>query len=146
VGSQDIFEIGEYGEDGGLVRVVRIPNRDLEVTEEDVEAYVQARLEAVPEEQRPRVQADLEASPVPATRPAYGGIRADPEGNLWVAAYAPYPTVPRSWSVFDPQGRWLGEVEMPSRFYPWDFGEGGLLGVETDDLGVEYVVLYSLNK
>jgi hypothetical protein len=48
--------------------------------------------------------------------------------------------------VFDPDGRWLGEVEMPSRFYPWDFGEDWLLGVETDDLGVEYVVLYSLNK
>jgi len=146
VGSQDAFEIGEYGEDGSLVRIIRVPDRDLTVTKDDVEAFVRTRLEGVPEDQQARSRAGLEVLPVRPTRPAYGEIRGDPAGNLWVAAYAQYPILPRSWSVFDPSRRWLGDVEMPPRFNPRDLGEDWLLGVETDDLGVEYVVLYSLNK
>ncbi|MFC1662405.1 hypothetical protein ACFL3S_13295, partial [Gemmatimonadota bacterium] len=145
-GSQDRFEVGEYGEDGDLLRLVRVLGQDLTVTAEDVEAYFRARLDIVPQDQQTRARADLEAKPVPLTRPAYGDLRSDPSGNLWAAAYAPYPILPESWSVFGPEGWWLGEVGMPPRFYPWDFGGDWLLGVETDDLGVEYVVLYPLVK
>ena len=64
----------------------------------------------------------------------------------WVASFAAYPALPEDWSVFGPGGEWLGKVELPALFYPWDFGEDWLLGTETDDLGVEYVALYPLIK
>jgi hypothetical protein len=146
VGSQDRFEIGEYDYGGKLVRLLRLPAVDLTVTAEEVEAYIRDRLEGVPADRRPGRRAELEAMPVPRTRPAYGDLRVDPSGHLWVAAFASFPSLPEHWSVFGPEGQWLGSVEMPPRFYPWDFGEDWLLGTEADDLGVEYVVLYPLIK
>jgi hypothetical protein len=35
---------------------------------------------------------------------------------------------------------------MPRRFFPYAIGEDWVLGVEWDDLDVEYVVLYPLLK
>lgn len=146
VGSQVSFEVELYSPEGDLRRVVRIPGRDLRLTRAEVEAYIELRAEAAPPEERVRVRRDLEAMPVPRTRPAYGALEVDPESNLWVSAYAPYLEIPESWTVLDEGGRWLGAVPMPLGFYPWQFGDDWVLGVETDDLGVEYVALYPLLK
>jgi len=37
-------------------------------------------------------------------------------------------------------------VEMPSSFHPFHIGGDWILGVELDDMDVEYVVVYSLRK
>jgi hypothetical protein len=84
--------------------------------------------------------------PCPATKPAFGEILSDEVGNLWVGEWTSYPLTPERWTVLDRSGRWLGEVVMPGRFLPFVIGEDWVLGVEWDDLDVEYVVLYPLSK
>ena len=84
--------------------------------------------------------------PVPSEKPAYGGLLSDEVGNLWVGVWTLYPEVPEQWTILDPAGGWLGSLVMPGRFFPFAIGEDWVLGVETDELDVEYVVLYPLNK
>lgn len=44
------------------------------------------------------------------------------------------------WSVFDPEGRYLGVVRMPDRFKPMVSRSDNIYGVWRDDLDVQYVL------
>ena len=86
-----------------------------------------------------------------ATHSVVDFLEVDAEGNVWMRS-APPPAIRGSvqgstdWSVFDREGRWLGVSRMPERFRPTDFGNDYVLGVTTDDLGVEFLELYPLIK
>jgi hypothetical protein len=68
------------------------------------------------------------------------------DGDLWVADYRrPSDTQPR-WTVFDSTGQMLGAVAMPERFTPYDIGADYVLGTWRDELDVEHVQLYALEK
>ncbi len=45
-----------------------------------------------------------------------------------------------SWDVFDPEGSYLGKVELPERFRPYRMLGDTIWGVQRDDLDVESVV------
>jgi len=146
VGYQESFELVMYSPGGEPMRIVRIPGWDLTLGSGDLEEYILSRLEGVPPERQPGVRREVEAMPSPATKPAYGEILSDEVGNLWVGEWTTHPQIPERWTVLDRFGRWLGEVVMPGRFFPYAIGEDWVLGVEWDDLDVEYVVLYPLLK
>ncbi len=146
VGSMVSFELEELAGSGARVRLLRIPGRDLSLGAGEVEALIRDRIEGTPVERRLGLRESLEAMPVPERRPAYGDLLPDALGNLWVAEWAPYPSIPGTWTVLDAEGRWLGEVAMPPRFLPWQIGPDWVLGVESDELDVERVVVYPLVK
>ena len=146
VGTQDSFELVMYGREGDPKRIVRIPGWELTVGPGELEEYIQSRIDRVPPERRPGVRQEMEAMPAPSRKPAYGGLLADEAGNLWVGEWTYHPNNPRQWTVLDPIGRWLGPLSMPERFFPFAIGEDWVFGVETDELDVEYIVLYPLNK
>jgi len=146
VGTQDAFELVRYGSGGEPNMIVRIPNWDLTLGPGELEGYIQGRLDGVPAERQPGLRQELESVPVPAHKPAYGGLLADEAGNLWVAEWTTFAQVPMRWTVLDRSGQWLGKTVMPERFLPYAIGEDWVLGVETDELDVEYVVLYPLLK
>lgn len=79
------------------------------------------------------------------TFPAWSLLLADSEGNLWVRAYAPPGDPQQAWSVFDPDGRWLGEVELPNGVRPRQIGPDWMLGTFFQD-GVRRVRVYRLHK
>ena len=146
VGTQEGFELMRYGQDGKLGGVVRIPSWPVALQPGDLEEYIEGRMAQVSPERRPGVRQELEAMPVPDTKPGYGAVLADEAGNLWVSDWAASPHSPRRWTVLDPSGHWLGSVSVPNRFYPYAIGSDWIGGVERDDLDVEYVVLYPLEK
>ena len=146
VGSQERFELEEYRPDGTLARIVRLADRDLTVSRDEVEALIEARVEAAPPERREDFRRTLEALPLPEARPAHGEMLSDSRDHLWVAEWTPAGPLPRAWNVLDPEGRWLGKVTLPERFYPYQIGPDWILGSETDELDVEYLALYRLRK
>ncbi len=100
-------------------------------------------------------RASLREDPYAATVPAFSQFIADRIGRLWVReahlADAPgagalntTPLVPSIWSVFDPAGRWLGDVTMLARFQPRDIGADYVLGTVLDADGVQSIALYRL--
>jgi hypothetical protein len=146
VGDQEGFELKWYGPRGELEGAVRIPEWPVALQPGDLEAYIQGRMAQVSQERRPGVRQEVEAMPVPETKPAYGAVLSDEGGYLWVSDWAAPLEMPSKWNVLDPAGHWLGALQLPHRFFPYHIGSEWILGVETDDLDVEYVVLYPLNK
>lgn len=146
VGDQERFEIGLYSSSGALERLIRLLSVDLRVTEQEIERAVAERLVDEPPERHAMLRAHLDAMDVPATRPAYGRLLVDAQGNLWVAEHTSYPAEPVAWRVFDSDGRLLGAVQVPERYHIHQIGEDWILGVWRDDLGVEYVRMHRLDK
>jgi hypothetical protein len=84
--------------------------------------------------------------PVPATMPPYDEIEMDAAGNLWVREYAWQSGVERRWTVFDAEGRMLGDVTTPAGFRVTQIGAAFVLGVFEDEFEVQHVRLYALDK
>jgi hypothetical protein len=84
--------------------------------------------------------------PARETVPAFDHLITDEAGNLWVRDYLVSPDDAPRWSVFDPQGRWLGTAETPAGMDVYQIGSDWILGRVKDDLDVEYVRLYPLEK
>lgn len=137
VGATDTCEIREFGPDGTATRLVRRA-----VSPQPSRMSIFARWPISfrswhPRSRRSRVQARCRPFP----RCCWTA-----RTNLWVQDY-PSPgaaTVP--WTVFDPRGVMLGQVALPAGFRATDIGADYVLGVWTDELGVERVRVYSLRK
>jgi hypothetical protein len=147
VGTGEVYEVRFYGVDGSLRRIVRKDYVPLPVTQADVDAAVAHELETTPLPNLPEEVLDLiEKVRAPASMPAYRSLLTDAEGNLWVEEYRRVgDEIPR-WSVFDPEGHWLGLVTGPERSRVMDIGPDYVLGIATDDMDVEQARMYRLIK
>jgi hypothetical protein len=149
-GPGDRFEIREIAMDGRVLRMVRLDRPAAPITASFVREYVDRLIERA-RSQRPGSEQILQrmyADAVhPATLPAHYEILVDDAGNLWVQDYRPFDErVERVWSVFDPDGRFLGDITAPAGFTVHHIGDDFVLGRWTDDLDVEYVLVYRLEK
>lgn len=153
-GSSDAYEIGIYGADGTLHRSIRRAQPNRKVTKEVIDQLVQAALDqererrgTVTPEARSTIEKRYAEQPLPETMPAYRSLLVDAAGNLWVAEFDLIPDKqPSRWTVFEPDGQMLGTVTMPTRFTPYEIGADYVLGRWRDDLDVEHVRLYGLEK
>ena len=76
-------------------------------------------------------------------------METDDDGNLWVQDYRSWVSeagVDRIWTVFDPEGRYLGDVTVPAGLRVFTIHTDRLIGVHYDDLGVERVRIYAIEK
>lgn len=87
----------------------------------------------------------LDAIPHPETAAPYSELRVDDEGRIWVAESRVGGDDPR-WHVFDRQGRWLGRVSTPASLKIYRIGADWILGGTRDELDVEQVVLYRIER
>lgn len=85
---------------------------------------------------------------LPDTHPAFRRVRADELDHLWVQEYfLPEEAGPNPiWTVFDPEGHVLGFMETPAGLRIFQIGADYILGYATDELGVEYVQMWSLSR
>lgn len=148
VGSTDVYRVDLYGPDGRLRRVVRGPGGARPLDEGTVEAWLEEKLaDAEDPAARKRYRRAADPSVLPDSLPAFESLLVDRGGRLWVREYRPPGARgPARWSVYDRRGRRLGEVEMPAALEPFEIGEGYVLGLWRDELGVEHVRMYGLRK
>src|SRR5690606_33239381 len=118
VGFTERYEIGVYSADGALRMLVRKMVEPLPVTPEDVQEYERMTLEGASDAHwRQRMEEKLAAVEYPSHHPAFSAALVDAAGSLWVMEYARNRDEgPPRWSIFEPQGRWLGTVETPRGF------------------------------
>jgi hypothetical protein len=110
--------------------------------------YVTAGLEAMTNQQRRAQYASYYAKklPIPDLVPVVGFMIVDELEHPWVKRYQlPWDTIP-TYEVFDPNGRWLGQVSAPPRLDVYQIGKDYVLGRQRDELGVERVVVYPLER
>ncbi len=149
-GASDTYQIGRYDASGRLLRLVRRPHEPRAVTPADIERYREGRLKQAAEARggrfRQMQEKSLAAMSYPETMPAYGRILADRAGNLWVSDFQVTSEDPGTWTVFDPEGRMLGAVATPARFRLLEIGGDYVLGAYKDELDVDHVRMFRLEK
>jgi hypothetical protein len=151
VASNDSYELRIFAladaNEPVLTRIVRRQHEHLPVTQADIDEAVRQRTDGVTSAAgRQNIERQHAAIPHPATMPAFGLVRMGRDGTLWVgSARRPSDSVPR-WTVFDREGRMIGELTVPERFGILEAGEDYVLGRWRDELDVEYVQLYRLEK
>lgn len=130
-GRGEDFSVRVYGR-GGLERIVRRSPFD------------RRRIDDSLRSRAPGPRTDM---PIPERRPAYSGIAVGPDGHLWVEHHLRYrESGPATWSVFDPEGRWLGDVRVPVNLDNVTVTADGLAGVWRDPADVERVRLYPVER
>ena len=164
------YEIRAFRDDGTLARIVRREHVPRATTEADREAYVEgeltrveaalARAASLPGPEGMEIRARMSSmrgdegrelfgsTPLAATFPAFSTILSDASGNLWVREYD-FPREERPaplWTVFDPEGRVLGFFETPKDLRIHQIGADYILAHSRDELGVEYVRVWPLER
>lgn len=147
IGFSDRYEIRFFAPDGLLTTLVRRNDTPRPVSATDVDRARDARLANEPDDNRRRdLERVLATMPVPATMPAFGRVRADESGNVWVENYRAPDEDDIVWVVFDAEGRLLTTLAGPAGFAPTHIGEDFALGTWRDAFDVEHVRLYTLAR
>jgi len=147
VGDNDRARVMVYSRRGTLERVIALPGTARAVTAADREAALGRMLEQLRERnaltpERERMIRSLE---LPATMPWFTGLAADRAGNVWVRAPVS-GAEPVRWTVYGPTGERLAVATTPPRLRVLEIGDGYVLGVATDDDGVERVQQHRLHR
>ena len=152
IAPNDTYEIRVFGLDGTLKRIVRRDHDLVVSTAAHMDAEIEDRVARRPEEERAEwrreLREDFQQIPLPETFPAFAAATADLVDHLWVREYE----LPGEgganpvWTVFNPEGRVLGFVETPAGLDIYEIGEDYILGLATDDLGVEYIQVWALER
>ncbi|MYC98175.1 MAG: hypothetical protein F4X13_02800 [Gammaproteobacteria bacterium] len=87
--------------------------------------------------------------------PVLRAIHVDGTGHLWLQPYYVAGADPPPYEILAPDGTWLGSVTLPPGLHrafiqyqaPYmEIGDDYVLGVWTDELDVQYVRMYRINK
>jgi hypothetical protein len=147
LGDNDRYEVRGYAPSSALDLILRVDHEPVPVGTAEIEAVKAERLEdAQNDNWRRNLERLFVDMPIPSTLPAFDALEADPAGHLWVMEASARTDLPRTWSVFDRDGRWLGTVETPAEVTVREIGDDYVLGTWRDALGVEHVRVHSLVK
>lgn len=145
-GHTERYEITRYSLAAVPERVIRLERAPVPVTDTDVSALKDERLEDAQQQWRQRTERMFQQMPIPSTFPAFSDLSVDADGNLWVLDYARPGDDGRHWTVFSADGRALGRVETPPGLRVLEIGRDYVLGVWQDELDVEYVRMHRLER
>ena len=148
VGDNDTTFVSVFTLDGKAVRTMTVADKAIPVTSAHLDEYRQSVLEMIGANasRREQFERSWDAITKPKRFPYWGTALVDQLGNLWVSAPSTGMTAPTTWSVFNRNGRRIASVTVPKGFTPKDIGPDYILGVMRDDLGVETIRMYSLER
>lgn len=140
-------EISLFDQDGRLVRIVRAPWARPPLSDRDAQAHRQEQLASIePTPFADLQRASIRATPYPELLPFYGEVVVDADRNIWVQGP---PTPGRNtdrWLVFSEAGTYAGWIAIPRSLRVTQIDSDAIVGIATDDLGVQYVEVYPIER
>lgn len=141
------FWIDVHNTNGALIRRFGRAWDPVRIDRRFRRAYQEQQLAAAPASRRATVRREMARAVFADQFPAHeGDLVLDPAGHLWVMHVRVPGDDDRAWSVFDPEGRWLGEVRVPVALRVTDIGDDYVLGVWQDPAGVQTIRRFDLVK
>jgi hypothetical protein len=134
---------------GRVIQVVSFPSEVRPLEDEDWDAALEAALEGDDEPGLRRTAMEaFEAMDRPAEWPVLRTVVLDVDGNVWIQRFQPPwgGGEPTRWWVFSGAGRLLGQVSLPAGLEVEAIGRDRILGVATDELGVERVQVHRIRR
>jgi len=145
-GHSERYEIARYSAAGRPDLILRLDRPPTPIAPAELQRYKAEELEDADATFRHEAARNLEEMPYPATYPAFADVLVDRAGQLWVLDYPRPGNDERRWVVYTPDGHALGTVTTPPAVRVLEVGGDYLLGVWQDELDVEYVRLYRLDR
>ncbi|MFW6084969.1 MAG: hypothetical protein ACODAA_07135 [Gemmatimonadota bacterium] len=141
------YEVRVHDPPAGLVRIARLERPRRPVTDEVIEAHRDGLAENIQDPNALKTRlAFLESSPVADSLPWIRDLIPDALGNLWVLEWRAPGRDSIPVGVFSAEGEWLGGMRLPPKFRPLEIGADYVLGVLTDELDVQHLVRYRLER
>lgn len=88
----------------------------------------------------------VDALPTADTTRTVRYLRVADDGWIWMADRRPPADSAIDWRIYDLRGRPVARIRTPPRFQPHEIGPDYMLGRYQDDLDLNYVRLYGLEK
>jgi len=148
VGQSGRFELVGHDRTGAVRRMVRLDREPRAVTQPEIDEAQAAVERSLQGASGPAVERIL-ATEYASHHPVHGVLLADRAGNLWIERYRHHlleDPGPQEWDVFDAEGRLVGYLATPTDFEITDIGADFVLGFHTDELGVQTVRMYRLQR
>ena len=144
ISSGDRYEVHQFSLTGVLRRIIRrTAVEPIPILASEVEAWKARMSEEQPFDWDGWDEV-LEKYPPRLHRARVAGLITDDDGHLWVANRLDEQS--SEWSVFDPEGRWLGTMQLPFPRVTW-VTRDRIVGVLTHrDTDVESVRIHRLNR
>ncbi len=136
----DVFEIRQFAADGTLRRILRRDAVPIPIASEELAEWKAMAAEMIPGVDWADWERSLAAAPPREFHPAILRMLVDTEGHLWVWEHR--AEGPR---VFDPEGRWLGIVDLPAGAM-WIDKEMALVLRTDPDTNVQRIEAYRLRR
>jgi hypothetical protein len=153
VGTGTSFEVASIGPDGVPVSLLRATIRRETVTSEASREFTTSaitRLKTGAKSLNTTLDSSLvralEKAPFPTRKPAFGRMLVDQTGALWLSAPRNPPASESTWTVFAPDGTWLGTVMTPEGLRVDEIGADYVLGMYRQRHGQERVRIYPLTR
>ena len=148
VGTGDSFEITEYDFKGVPVRTFTRPGQRRPVRPDDLAALKTERLsQARRREDSTRIEEEWSKVKPASLMPAYDRpALLDRLHCLWVKEFQLPQDPSSSWSVFRPDGSFLGTAILPKGFRPYEIGKDYILGTTKDDDDFVHIKIYGLTR
>jgi hypothetical protein len=146
IGTGEGYELRGYDRDGNWVKSIRNAAYEPRRTRGSDLANRIAELEAGWDEANLHMRAVFQGQDLPEFIAPYDDLVTDTQNNLWVRRYQRPGEARDTWTVFEPDGSMLGQVEMPYALTVLDISADYVIGRLLDDLQVERIELYQLIK
>ncbi len=145
LGTADAYAFTVHSFDGDTTHLVRWAGPRRTLDEDHIATYLAWRLANADGGEPARIRREVAQLEMPDSLPAYGGIQIDPAGNIWVQEFGTPWLPPTTWWGFLPTGEWAWELRLDPDFNVSEIGDEEILGVATDELGIERVRGYRLD-
>jgi hypothetical protein len=120
---------------------------NLNLTPSDVAAYRQEQLDRAPSpHHRTQLERSFSKTPAPATMPAFGALRVDDMGALWIQEYRRPGADSVRWRVVSVGGAAVATLEVPANFEITDIRGDRVAGIWRDESDVETVRVFQLRR
>lgn len=163
VGTNDTLRLALHANDGATRRSATLPWTPTPVTDawialERQRLYEKERsdvnqerlLQIVGPEVLTRLFNNLEARhrklPHRPTLPAFSDLRADADGNVWIAQYPPPGATERTWIVLDSLLETNARIELPLDLEILYLRSDRLVALTMDELGRQAVAVYPIHR
>ena len=139
--SSDKYELRFLSPVGQLLQIVRRDPMARPTSPEVQATEISSLLGRARSDAVPNLRTVLEQMDTPALLPEIGAVFADRLGRVWVEEFHPVGARDVApWHVYGPDGSLWAQIELPHHFQLTDAGADAVVGVLTDELGVETVV------
>lgn len=137
----DRYEIHQFSAAGALRRIIRQGIDPVPLSDEELEEWKSFAASVYPSLDWRRWERRTDGRLSGRNYQAIMVLRVDVAGYLWA-----YDGGRREWSVFNPEGRWMGTVVLPETGV-FRIEENAIFGSKSDiDTGVQTVERYRLNR